>query len=249
MKVLSIGNSFSEDAQRWLHDISLCGKTRIDTTNLMIGGCTLETHWDCIANKKSEYGLQGNALNYIRKTTANEIIENDVFDVVTVQQASGFSGRPQSYVPYLTKLLDYVGKYQPDAKLYFHKTWSYEVNATHAHFNFYNQSQAEMCRRISDCAEMVQKLTDLPIIPVGDFIQYLRDNTKEFDYKNGGISLCRDGFHLSYDYGRFAAASVWHKTFTGEKFNTELFEKGKPDFDDKLLNVITDRLEEFWNNR
>ena len=55
MKVLSIGNSFSEDAHRWLHDISLCGETEIDTTNLLIGGCTLETHLDCVKNKKVSY--------------------------------------------------------------------------------------------------------------------------------------------------------------------------------------------------
>jgi len=242
MKVLSIGNSFSEDAGRWLHDISLCGKTKIDTTNLMIGGCTLETHLDCVKNKKVSYALQGNGLEFIRNSSANEVIENEKFDIVTVQQASGFSGRPQSYIPYLTELVDYVKKHQPKAQMFFHKTWSYEIDSTHGHFAFYNNSQDEMTRRISDCAEMVRKLTGLQIIPVGDFIQYLRENTKEFDYKYGGISLCRDGFHLSYDYGRFAAAAVWIKTLTGEIVNAEQFLKGKPDFDKKLLNVIVDAL-------
>ena len=242
MKVLSIGNSFSEDAQRWLHDISLCGKTKIDTNNLMIGGCTLETHLDCIKNREVSYCLQGNGGEHIRNVSANEVIENENFDIVTVQQASGFSGRPQSYIPYLTELVDYVKQYQPKAQIYFHKTWSYETDSTHGHFDFYNKSQAEMCRRISDCAEMVRKLTGLPIILVGDFIQYLRENTKEFNYKNGGISLCRDGFHLSYDYGRFAAAAVWIKTLTGEIVNAEQFLKGKPDFDKKLVNVIVDAL-------
>ena len=249
MKVLSVGNSFSEDAQHWLHEISLCGKTKIDTANLMIGGCTLETHLDCIKNKKVSYCLQGNGGEHIKNASANEAIENENFDIVTVQQASGFSGRPQSYIPYLTELVDYVKQYQPKAQIYFHKTWSYETDSTHGHFDFYNKNQAEMCRRISDCAEMVQKLTGLHVIPVGDFIQYLRENTKEFDYKNGGISLCRDGFHLSYDYGRFAAAAVWYKTFTGEKVNTELFIKDKPDFDGKLVKVISDSFEKFWGDR
>lgn len=245
MKVLSIGNSFSEDAQRFLHDISLCGKTKIDTTNLMIGGCTLETHLNCIKEKKSDYCLQGNGLEYIKNASANEVIENEAFDIVTVQQASGFSGRPQSYIPYLSEIVNYVKKYQGSAKLYFHKTWSYEIDSTHGHFAFYNNSQSEMTRRISDCSEMVQKLIDLPIIPVGDFIQHLRDNTKEFDYKNGGISLCRDGFHLSYDYGRFAAAAVWYKTFTSENVNAELFLKGNPDFDKNLIYIIVKNLETF----
>ena len=249
MKILSIGNSFSEDAHRWLHDISLCGKTEIDTTNLVIGGCTLETHIDCIKNRKESYNLQDNGIEYIKKASANEVIENEKFDVVTVQQASGFSGRPQSYIPYLLEIVNYVKKNQPKAKLYFHKTWSYEIDSTHDHFAFYNNNQSEMTRRISDCTETVQKLTGLPIIPVGDFIQYLRDNTREFSYKDGGISLCRDGFHLSHDYGRFSAAAVWLKTLTGENVNTELFLKNQPDFDKKLINIITESLEEFWCNR
>ena len=131
MKILSIGNSFSEDAHRWLHDISLGGKTKIDTANLMIGGCTLETHIDCIENKKSSYVLQGNGGKHIRSASANEVIEGEEFDIITVQQASGFSGRPQSYIPYLTELVAYIKKHQPDAGLYFHKTWSYETDSTH----------------------------------------------------------------------------------------------------------------------
>ena len=211
----------------------------------MIGGCTLETHLDCIKNKKADYSFQGNGLEYIKNASANEIIENEAFDVITVQQASGFSGRPQSYIPYLPELVGYVKKYQPGAKLYFHQTWSYEIDSTHGGFAVYNSSQEEMTRRIADCAEMVQRLVGIPVIPVGSFIQYLRDNTKEFNYKNGGISLCRDGFHLSYDYGRFAAAAVWYKEFTGETVNAELFLKDKPDFDKKLINLIIESLEKF----
>ncbi|MBO4433136.1 MAG: DUF4886 domain-containing protein [Clostridia bacterium] len=249
MKVLSIGNSFSEDAQRWLHDISLCGDTKIDTANLMIGGCTLETHVCCIVNRKPDYILQGNGLERIGTTTANEVIEGERFDAVTVQQASGFSGRPQSYVPYLADLVSYVKRHQPKAKIYFHKTWSYETDSDHGAFASYGNDQKEMLRRISDCAETAEKLVNIPVIPVGDFIQYLRDNTDEFNYKNGGLSLCRDGFHLSYDYGRFAAAAVWYKEFTGQGVNTGQFLKDKPDFDEKLVKVITENLEEFWRKR
>ena len=55
---------------------------------------------------------------------------------------------------------------------------------------------------------------DVDIIPVGKAIQKLRDSVKEFDYENGGISLNRDGFHITLDYGRFAAAAVWLKKLT-----------------------------------
>ena len=76
------------------------------------------------------------------------------------------------------------------------------------------------------------------IIPVGKIIQYFRENIKEFDYQNNGLSLCRDGFHLSYDYGRFIAAATWFMTLTGIKLNLKEFR----DFDVSLINLIASNL-------
>ena len=245
MKLLSIGNSFSQDAQRWLHDLAACGGETIDTFNLFIGGCSLEQHMDCIRNKKADYSLEGNGNERIRTTTANEVIENETFDVITLQQASGFSGRPQTYVPYLTELAAYVRKHQPQAKLYFHQTWSYETDSTHGHFTFYNKNQGEMFRRIADCTETAKKLIGVPVLPVGAFLQYLRENTAEFDYPNGGLSLCRDGFHLSETYGRFAAAAVWYKTLTGKDPDARTFAKTHKEFDPSLPDLIVKKMNEF----
>ena len=45
MKLLSIGNSFSTDAHRFLHTVAEQNLCEIDTANLFIGGCSLQTHW------------------------------------------------------------------------------------------------------------------------------------------------------------------------------------------------------------
>ena len=60
MKILSIGNSFSQDAHRWLHSLAAAGNDNIDTYNLYIGGCTLERHWECIQNNLNDYDKEGN---------------------------------------------------------------------------------------------------------------------------------------------------------------------------------------------
>ncbi len=245
MKILSVGNSFSENAQRWLHDIALCGGDEIDTFNLFIGGCALETHCECITGKKADYLLEGNGNSPLRTVTANEVIENERFDVVTVQQASGYSGRPQSYIPYITWLAAYIRAHQPEAALYFHETWSYEVGADHPHFAFYDRDRKEMDRRIADCAAMAGKLIDARVIPAGDFIRYLRENTEAFRYPGGGISLCCDGFHLTEDYGCFAAGAVWYKTLTGKVPDAERFLSGHAEFDPEPVNVIIESLTEF----
>jgi hypothetical protein len=54
------------------------------------------------------------------------------------------------------------------------------------------------------------------------------------DYKNGGISLCRDSFHLSEDYGRFLAGAVWFKKLTGKTLKKEAF----LDFDSEKVKML-----------
>ena len=67
MKLLSIGNSFSQDAQEWLHKIAVANGVELETTNLMIGGCSLETHWNNMNSGEAAYYLEQNAQNMERK--------------------------------------------------------------------------------------------------------------------------------------------------------------------------------------
>lgn len=233
MKILSIGNSFSQDAHKWLHKLAKQNGTELECVNLYIGGCSLERHWNNYIENKADYMLERNSVAE-KKVSLPETLTNDKYDIVTLQQFSGLSGRPQSYYPYIFRLAEEVRENQPDAKLYFHQTWSYEKNSKHASFADYNNDQWEMHRRISDAAETAAKLIGAEIIPSGDFIQKLRETLPEFDYGNGGISLSRDGFHLSLDYGRYAAAALWFYILTGKKPKSLPFE----DFDTELLKKI-----------
>lgn len=216
MKLLSIGNSFSQDAQRWLHQIAAANGFELETTNLMIGGCSLETHWRHITDGEAAYYLEHNGEDAQRMVTLEEGLLLEEWDAVTVQQVSGHSGRPQTFFPYLEELVAFVREKCPKAKLYFHQTWAYEIDSDHGDFHYYNHDQQEMHRRISDCAAMASRIIDAPILPSGPVVQYLRDNAPEFDYKNGALSLNRDGFHLSWDYGRYAAAATWFKVLSGK---------------------------------
>lgn len=215
MKILSIGNSFSQDAQAWLHQIAVANGVELETTNLMIGGCSLETHWNHVVDKEKAYYLEQNGRNVGRMVSLEEGLLLEKWDGITVQQVSGLSGRPQTYFPYLLDLVAFVREKCPDAKLYFHQTWAYETDSDHGDFAFYNRDQKEMYRRIGDCTAMVRRLLDVTLLPSGPVVQHLRETAPAFDYKNGGLSLNRDGFHLSLDYGRYAAAATWYKVLVG----------------------------------
>lgn len=233
MKILSIGNSFSEDAQRWLSALASMHATDIYCANLYIGGCSLETHW--INNKENNafYDYQINGKPAEEKISIADALSRESWDIVTLQQVSSLSGMPESHEPYLSGLLGTVRDALPSARIYLHETWAYETDTDHPGFMNYNGDQQEMYSRIKSAVNFFSEKYGLPILPTGDVIQALRRES-EFDYPNGGASLCRDGYHLTYDLGRFAAGAVWFVTLTGQKIEASEFE----DFDKSLLSKI-----------
>lgn len=217
MKILAIGNSFSEDATCYLQRVS---QGELYVRNLYIGGCSLERHMECLTGELKEYDFQkdGKAL---RKISIQEALRYKDWDYITVQQVSGLSGIEDSYEPFLGQLIEHIKQSNPTAKIILHRTWAYEQDSTHQDFIRYDNKQEVMYEKIWNASEHYAKKYDLPIIPVGDAIQKLRTETKEFDYLNGGSSLCRDGYHLTLDYGRYAAALIWYRFFKGES-NTQV---------------------------
>lgn len=218
MKILSIGNSFSEDAHAYLHDLAEQRSIDITAIDLAIGGCSLKIHFENVTENSAKYLHSINGGEWAEKlVTVEEIIKSDDFDVITLQQVSGYSGQYETYQPYLDELCSYVRKHQPNARLYFHRTWAYEIDSTHEDFPLYDSSQEKMYEEICKASAKASTKIGASIIPSGDVIQRLRQSVSYFDYKNGGESLCRDGFHMSFTYGRYAVALTWLATLTGKK--------------------------------
>ncbi len=240
MKVLSIGNSFSHDAHKWLHKLAKCNGVDIQTANLFIGGCSLETHFNNLVENRADYDYEINGEESQNKISICEALKKEKWDVVTLQQASSLSGMYESFEPYLSNLAAAVVDELPDAKLYFHRTWAYEIDSEHPGFINYGNNQQKMYESIVKASTCASEKINAKIIPTGDIIQKIRTQIPEFDYENGGNSLCRDGFHLSFDYGRFAASAVWFKTITGKNVEINEFEDFNIDILKKLTDLIND---------
>ena len=238
MKLLSIGNSFSTDSYKFLHSIAEQNGVKLECYNLFIGGCSLETHWLNYDGNNAFYDLEINGNEATRKISINEALVMEKWDVVTVQQASAFSGIFDSFVPFLTDLVAVIREKIPTVKIYFHETWSYEIDSLHEGFLNYNSNQKEMYLRIKESSKKASDLINAEIIPTGDIVQFVRDNIPEFDYKNGGISLCRDSFHLSEDYGRFLAGAVWFKKLTGKNLKEQPYLNFDSEKVKKLIKVV-----------
>jgi len=213
MKILSIGNSFSQDAQKWLHQIAQSAGAQIHAVNLYIGGCPLVRHWNNFVSQEPAYEMWINGV-FERMISVNEAVTLENWDVITIQQASPDSGDYSTFQPYLNYLYREVKKVCPDARYYIHQTWSYEVDCKLAAFDNYMRSRCIMDQKSIEAYKLASAETGLELIPCGDLVRHLR-TLPEFDYPAGGMSVNRDGFHLTLDYGRYAAGVMWYAFLTG----------------------------------
>lgn len=241
IRILSIGNSYSQDAQKWLHQICASVGEEVEAVNLYIGGCSLERHWNEYEHAPDGYRLEING-EPIRQVTLREGLAMGPWDIITLQQASIHSGKPQSYLPWLPRLAQVVRQAWPEAKLYIHETWAYEHGRDCDWFRSnYGANQRNMYDRLHDAYEMASRLVDAPVIPVGTVIQYLREHCPEFDVNRGGISLnAPDRTHLSATYGRYAAALTWCGYLLGRDVRQVTFKPFHEEetVEEKLLEVI-----------
>lgn len=213
--ILAIGNSFSVDAMQYLYQIlQELGYRDIYLGNLYIGGCTLQTHAGNVTNNSRAYtyyvNKTGSWTNTANFAPLNAMKEMD-WDYVSMQQASGFSGVADSYEPYLSTVVESVKANCPDAKRMWHMTWAYQGNSTHPDFGKYGNDQMTMYNAIVNAVRTkVLSRGDFDfVIPNGTVVQNLRTSFI-------GDNITRDGYHMSYDIGRFATALMWARQITGK---------------------------------
>lgn len=214
IKILAIGNSFSQDATYYLHQIAKAAGMEIEVVNLYIGGCSLERHFRNIEKGTEDYLYEQNGIPTERYVSIKDALEEKDWDYVITQQASHDSGWLDTYEPFLEKIIAYIKNIVPKATVMLHKTWAYEIDSEHESFPRYNRDQIEMYERLSRAYEAMAEKEKVGLIPCADVIQKLR-STMPFVYRDGGMSLCRDGYHMHYIYGRYALAAAWFDVLTG----------------------------------
>ena len=216
MKVLSIGNSFSQDAQRYLHKLSKFEGVDIKTVNLYIGGCSLRTHYLNILENNRDYKFEFNGEDTGIKVSINEALASDDWDYVTIQQASHFSGIFDSYSPYIEYISSHVKKYVPKAKIIIHQTWPYEDGCDRMKNLTKFTSTKEMFLAICDAYSKANKLIKADgFIPCGEALMKA--------HELGIEKVHRDTFHASLGAGRYLLALCWFKVLTGKDITNNRF--------------------------
>ena len=213
VKVLAIGNSFSQDGiEQFLYELAAAQGDSLIIGNAYIGGCSIDKHYENLLTGKANYEYRkivGGVRSNKRKVDLKSIIRDEQWDIISLQQASHYSGQPKSY-SHLAQLKRLVQSYTTNLHVEFvwHMTWAYAEDYTSKNFKPYDYSQHKMYKAVVSTMQNVLPAIGSPrVIPSGTAIQLAR-------YRLGD-TLNRDGFHLSLTTGRYIAACTGCEFLTG----------------------------------
>ena len=223
MNILSIGNSFSQDAQRYLHSIAKADGEILNTFNLFIGGCPLSAHYRNMLSEQDAYMLEMNGQSTGFKVSVKEALLSRDWDIVTLQQVSRESTKYETYQPYLDELASYIRKCVPKAKIVIHQTWAYEEGSAHLKEMMGYNCHADMFKDVKEAYEKAAKAVNADfVIPSGELFNKL--------LASGIKKLHRDPIHATLGLGRYALGLLWYKVLTGNDIKNNKFS----DFDEEI---------------
>lgn len=216
MNILSIGNSFSQDAQRYLHYIAKADGVNLNAFNLFIGGCSLSRHYRNMLSEQKEYELEMNGEYTGFKVSLKDALLSRDWDVVTIQQVSNESPYYNTYQPYLNSLIDYVRLCLPKTKIAVHQTWAYEQDSYRLNTELGYSDHTDMFNDIKESYnKAAEEINADFIIPSGEVFQQL--------IASGIEKVHRDTFHAHFGIGRYTLGLLWYAVLTGNDIENNTF--------------------------
>ena len=214
VKLFLIGNSFSRNATQYLPQLAKEGGHELIIGRAELGGCSLERHWRHAAAAEAN-PEDPNGSPYSGKKSLKALLSENSWDIITIQQASVYSGNPATYQPYAQNLYNYIKKLQPNAEVVFHQTWAYRNDAnyfTRINGDTRAESQQEMWERSRAAYHTIAKELGLRLIPNGDAFytvstdpQWGYKKDPNFDFKNPVAPALPDqtnSLHVGYRWNK-----------------------------------------------
>lgn len=217
IKVLSIGNSFSQDVvEQHLFELADDENTTLIIGHLYIGGCSLQKHLVNLRGEKAAYSYRKIDKDGKKTTTPKTSIQfalaDEKWDYIMVQQVSGFSGVYASFGKYLPEYLATLRSLTPyKPKFLLMQTWAYQSDSEHLSFSIYNYDQMTMYKAIVEACDKVFKDKQYKLhalVPNGSAIQNARTYF--------GDKMTRDGYHLDKKIGRYVGACTMFEVLLGK---------------------------------
>ena len=172
VKLLAVGNSFSNNALWFFKEIVKAAGHEPVVGHAMIGGCDFDRHVrHAEAFEKDPADPEGRP--YEGKKSLQELLQQDKWEYVTIQQVSHKAPRPETYQPGADRLIAIIRKYAPQAEIVVHQTWAYRddhpVGGTKGFV-----STDDMYRKVRTAYDAFCQAKGVRLIPSGDAMEAAR---------------------------------------------------------------------------
>ena len=198
LKILFIGNSFSDDTTYYAPDVALhMGAERVKICNLYVGGCSIDLHLQHFENDMPVYAYrvnEGAGWNTTPEYKISDAVKSEHWDYIAIQAGTkdGCWYTEEKTYANLEKLVKGVKAItNKDAKIAFNMTWIGEPDFPKPEIEAHNGDQFLMHRKVADIMKnIVSQIPEIDcVIPTGTAVQNARTSTLG--------KLTRDGYHLN----------------------------------------------------
>jgi len=187
VRLLSVGNSFSRNATRYLEDLATAAGHRLVHRPVIVGGASLELHASkalaALADPEDPEG------RYADGASLPELLRSEAWDHVTIQQASIRSHDPGTFRPWAIHLRDLMAEHAPGAELLVHQTWAYRRDDPRFQKPDPDpgepRTQEEMFRGLEAAYRGIAEELGARLIPSGAAF-FLADSDPEHGYRTDG---------------------------------------------------------------
>ena len=180
MNLLTIGNSFANNATEFLSDIFAAdGAIPLTLGKANLGGTSLQKHWNL--HMQSERFPQVKPYEFLltgrepRDSSLRDAITAIPWDFVTLQQSSDLSIDPASYFPWIELLHGLVRELAPQAEILIHQTWSFREDS--GIFRENGLTSATMFGRLAENYRQAAARLGCRVIPCGLAFQKARERS------------------------------------------------------------------------
>jgi len=186
LKVLTIGNSFSDSIFQTLPAIVNADPScKLTLVGANIGGCSLKKHWEQHLKAEKKPGFKP----YLKKFTLRELLKQEKWDIVTIQQVSTDSWKKETYQPYAENIIKLVRELAPSAEIVIQQTWSYNAASGFFAQKSWNIDQTQMYEKLNEAYLALAKQYNFRVIPTGLAVQLYRKELGGKLTKNSAESL------------------------------------------------------------
>lgn len=215
LRILFIGNSFTEDATEHLPGIlKAAGVNHVTMTRAYHGGYTLPEYNDnfasaniCARRDCAAGGTKWDGTNAL-DSSLEEILESDTWDIVTLQEHTGKEVAwewPGTLRDALGGLVDKIYSAQPKHR----PTIVYLMAQSYGRYNAtilpkFDNDQEKMFGTVTGVVKKIMSETCIDrVIPSGTMLQNLRTTSVNVD---NNMDLTRDSYHMDFGLSRYGAA-------------------------------------------